>query len=243
MGQIEVNCPSCQGEIPVEDVNLDRLIGKCRSCNTVFSFANQVSTPAVNQTPVPSQHYGGKRPEVALPKSLQIDKTGKSIKMSIKWFDYSVLFLTFFCCFWDIFMLVWYGIAIFEGIWIMAIFGLLHAGVGVGLTYFCLCSWFNTTEIELDGNYFRITHGPLPWWGNKEMPTSEFVQFFTKEHMTRGKHGPHYTYELYGILKNGGKEKLISGLNSVEQSLFLEQEAERFLGIEDEAVPGEVPRY
>ena len=95
MGQIDVNCPSCGGEIPVEDVNLDRLVGKCRGCNTVFSFAAKVSTPA----PINAAYgahgalgtLGGKRAEVDMPKNLQIDKSGKSIKMSIKWFDYSTM--------------------------------------------------------------------------------------------------------------------------------------------------------
>ncbi len=241
MGNLHINCTNCTGEIPVDDINLDRLIAKCRSCNTVFSFANQVETPVLHKA-APALH-SGERPEVPMPKSLSIDRTGKSIKMTLSWYNVSVLFLASFCLFWDGFMVMWYLIALTQGEIIMALFGTIHAMIGLGMTYYCIACCFNTTVIELDGAYFRITHGPVPWWGNKELPLSKVKQLYTTERVTRGKHGPNYTYKLNAIMSNGEKEELMSGLSEVEQALFLEQEAERFLGIDDQPVPGEVPRY
>ncbi|TXT35987.1 MAG: hypothetical protein FD138_1138, partial [Planctomycetota bacterium] len=46
-------------------------------------------------------------------------------------------------------------------------------------------------------------------------------------------------YEVYAVV-NGQKQKLLGGLHEVDQALFVEQRLERYLGIEDRIVPGEM---
>jgi hypothetical protein len=50
------------------------------------------------------------------------------------------------------------------------------------------------------------------------------------------------TYEVYAILQDGARQKLLSGLHEIEQALYIEQEIERFLEIEDRPVRGETAR-
>ena len=56
---------------------------------------------------------------------------------------------------------------------------------------------------------------------------------------TNGK--SNYAFALYAIMKNGKKIKLIKGMNK-ETQLYLEQELERFLNIEDVHVSGSVSK-
>jgi len=235
-----VRCPSCDAEIPADDVNIERLVAKCRHCNTVFGFAAQLGAEALQQ--VAPALRTGKRPEVPMPPTISMTSSGKTLEVTLRWFSWTVLALAFFCVFWDGFMVVWYVIALSEGVAVMAVAGLLHLAVGVGLTYFCLASWLNSTRITLDGMYLRIEHGPLPWPGGLELPTSNIEQLFTKQVVHRGKHGPHYSFELHAALRDGSQRKLLSGLSDAEQALYIEQEAERFLGVEDRAVSGEISR-
>lgn len=41
-GSLEVNCPKCQSDIPLEDVNVANDIALCRKCGDSFSFAEAV---------------------------------------------------------------------------------------------------------------------------------------------------------------------------------------------------------
>jgi hypothetical protein len=45
---------------------------------------------------------------------------------------------------------------------------------------------------------------------------------------------------LNAVHTDGSKLQLLRGLTELEQALFLEQRLERFLGIENERIPGEV---
>ena len=57
-----------------------------------------------------------------------------------------------------------------------------------------------------------------------------------------GKHGYSYSYSVQAVIKNGETIELISGLPSKDAALFIEQEIEKYLKIEDEPVRGELPR-
>jgi hypothetical protein len=53
---MKIICPNCRREIPMEDVNVEKDIALCRSCNQTFSFADLVQGsqgPAVDLTRPP----------------------------------------------------------------------------------------------------------------------------------------------------------------------------------------------
>lgn len=233
---MDVTCPSCSRPVPADDVNIQRLVATCRPCNVVFSFAHQVPEASA---PAPGPVA---RPPVPLPRGMTCEDRGASLVITRPWWTFATIFLMVFTVLWDGFLLVWFGIALAQGLWFMALFATIHALVGLGLTWFCIASFFNTTTVEADGNRLRVSHGPVPWPGGREFATAGLTQLFTVQHVHRSRNGTSISYELAAVLADGRRETILKGVDSQEQALYLEQTLERFLGIEDRPVDGEVPR-
>jgi hypothetical protein len=88
-------------------------------------------------------------------------------------------------------------------------------------------------------NHLTIEHGPLPWFGNKQLDPIVLKQLYVKERIQQNKGKRHYSYELHMVTWDGRNQKLVGGLATSDQAFFLEQEIERFMGIADQPVPGE----
>jgi hypothetical protein len=115
--------------------------------------------------------------------------------------------------------------------------------VGVGLTYFTLAGFLNQTTIEVDTFRLSIRHGPLPWFGNCTLPAAEIGQLYCQERTRRQNNGgSSTTYSVSAVTKGGRQVKLVSTLEDQDQALFIEQQIEQYLGIEDRPVGGELAR-
>ncbi|HEX2094262.1 MAG TPA: hypothetical protein VHG28_17795 [Longimicrobiaceae bacterium] len=232
---MHLHCRSCGTQIQADDVNLDTGLAKCRSCHAVFRFDTE-----------PELAGGGisnSRARVEMPRSVARDILGGQLTFRHRWFSWKIVFLTFFCLFWDGFLVVWYGLAFAgDAPLLFKLFPLIHVAVGVGLTYYTIAGYVNSTTVTLDRGHLTVRHGPLPWPGGLDLDTSQFRQLYCEEKVTRGRNGPHYSYNLMVVMRDGGRKKLVSGLDTPDVSLFLEQEMEEWLKIRDEPVQGELRR-
>ena len=176
-----------------------------------------------------------------MPLRFEVDQS-RGFEVSWRWFRPRYIFLAFFCVAWDSFLLTWYGaaFAMEDSPLIMLIFPLAHVAVGVGLTYFVLAGFFNRSRVSVRQGSLRVAHGPVPWPGKLEIPVGSLQQLYCKEKVSRSKNGTQYRYVVHAVLKNGRQRKLLSGLDQLDQALWLEQELEASLGIRDRAVPGEI---
>jgi len=166
---MHLTCPDCGAAIPADDINIDQGIAKCRACNAVINVAEEV-------------HAGGsvpsilRRPRVPQPPRITVEDLGDGLRLTRRWFSGTAVALTFFCVFWDGFLVVWYSIAFGAGgPWFMVVFPLLHVVVGIGLTYFTLALYLNRSVLEVRDGRLTIRHGPLPWPGNRNLDTSGVV--------------------------------------------------------------------
>lgn len=227
---MQIQCRSCRAPIVAEDMNIALAVAKCRQCNSVFGFADEVT--------------GARRPRgpVELPVRFAVEDLGATWRIVRRWFTPVAFFLVFFCMFWDGIVLVFITTAFFSGEPMMALFTSLHAAVGLGLTYFTVCSFVNRTIIEIAGDRLRVRHTPLPWPGRRDLAAADVRQLFTTEKVHRGKNGVSYSYVVHVRTSAGGDVKLLAGLSEVEHALFVEQQIEQRLGIRDEPVAGEVAR-
>ena len=71
---------------------------------------------------------------------------------------------------------------------------------------------------------------------------ADITQLYTQERVNSSDSGTRYSYEVYLITTDGKKQKLVGGLREPQQGLYIEQAIERYLGIEDRPVAGELPR-
>jgi hypothetical protein len=176
---------------------------------------------------------------------LQIDRQPRELTIQFRWFSFIAIFLVFFCVAWDGFMFFWYFTALSEGIVIMALFGILHLAVGVGLTYYTLSLFLNSTTIRATPEGISVSHGPLPipakFSGIRHLPASDIAQLYVKQEVSRGKNGTTYSYPVRAKLKNGDDILFLSSyiVQNDTTATRLEQELELFLGIRDYAVPEE----
>lgn len=235
---MQLNCPHCNASIHSDDVNLDSSLAKCRSCHAVFDFSKQVAGGGGHAAGEVSRP----RMKVDMPSGFTVDDQPDALSITRRWFGPVAIFLLFFAIFWDGFLVVWYFIAFTDDSapLMMKLFPILHVLVGLGLTYVVVAMFVNTTKITVDLNRFTIEHGPMPWPGNRTLDPAQIDQLYCKEKISRNKNGVSYSYELHARTIGGETKKLVSGMQKPEQALFLEQELERWLGLKDQAIPGEM---
>jgi hypothetical protein len=99
-----------------------------------------------------------------------------------------------------------------------------------------LTGFVNSTVITVESDQLTIKHRPLPWLGNRTLYRNDFIQLYCEE--VRNKNGS--SYRLNAVLQNHKKLKLISGIQDRSQAIYFEREIERFMGIENVHVDGEM---
>lgn len=237
-------CPSCGAAIPAEDVNVVRMVAKCRACHAVFRFDAQLTgapAPAAPLAPALA---------VALPPGIVVDRAGGPMEgdyrtpaggvgeltITRRWFSPQTLFLLFFAIAWDSFLIFWYSAAITQGgPWIMFVFPIAHLAAGVWVTHTALSGLLNRTVLRIADGRLRVTHGPIPVRGNRDLPVDEVRQLYTEE-VAGSKGSKRYT--LHAVVATGPAIALASDLESSQQALFLERTIEEHLRLPDQPVAG-----
>jgi predicted Zn finger-like uncharacterized protein len=231
---LRLSCPECGAEIPASNINLDRMVAKCEACNTVFSFDNKFAAVHNVQTL--------NRLDVPRPSRVEVQNTGAELIFRWRWMTATIGVAAVFALMWNGFLAVWFTIAILSRIWIMALFGTLHLLIGLYLAYYVISGIINSTTVKLGMGELAIEHGPMPARGNMRIPTASILQLYTKEVQSRSRNSVNTYYELHAATNDGKSVKLIGTLDTSEQALYMEQEIERYLRIEDQPVRGEVAR-
>jgi len=178
--------------------------------------------------------------DLGLPEGMEMVHYGDSVEITRRWFSCVNIFFTVFTLFWCGFLVFWYVMAAQSGSLAMLLFPLLHVTVGIGLFYYTLAGYLNKTYVRADWSTLSVRHAPLPWFGNRTLDARDIKQIYVKEHISRSRHGStSTTFEVHALTHSGKNLKLLAGLPNSEQALFIEQEIEKFLHIEDVPVRGE----
>ena len=181
------------------------------------------------------------RMELGLPEKLEMQRHPSGIEITRRWFTWGTIFLTGFAIVWDGFLLMWYSIALAgHANLLFVLFPLIHVGAGICITYSALTGWVNSTRIRVEQGQITVRHGPLPWYGNKSLDGSTLKQLYSKEKVSTGRNSTTVTFDVHAITSDSRDVKLVSGLESSEQALYIEQEIERHFHIENAPVRGEI---
>jgi hypothetical protein len=198
----------------------------------------------VEQLKAPKEPVGDV-PEVPIPERFNVTRNANELTVTWRWFRAYHVFLLFFAIAWDAFLLFWYfGPMAGQGGLIFQIFPIAHVAVGIGLTYVVLTGFLNRTLISVRHGKLRISHGPLPWRGNRLLARSDLRQLFvaekTNHHTDKGgRRTVTTTWHLCAVLETGKELTLLKGLETKGQAQYLETTFEQHLGIEDRRVAGE----
>ncbi len=114
--------------------------------------------------------------------------------------------------------------------WISAAFMALVPAVFV---YGCAAAWLNTTTFEVKDGRLRVQHGPIPWFGEREVRAGSVRQLAVTQQ--RGLRDPsQVSWELSLETDDGDIVPLLRGLPSREPADYLEWAFEEHLGLEDQ---------
>ena len=223
-----IQCTNCGEIVPSPNIDLQKVTAKCSVCQTIFDFSQQEP-----------QSYKV-RPKIELPANFEVSEHSNSLHIAYKWFSIKHIIFFIIPLPFIIFSLEWLYNSITEGQWIMMFFGLLPLAIGSLFSYIAFLNLFNKTYILINKDELLITHEPIPspWHRDWALKCDEISQFYCKSNGS--KDDSIENYDLYVVDKYLSHTKLLSDFTSSEQALYLEQEFERFLNIEDRKVAGEL---
>ncbi len=172
-------------------------------------------------------------------EKLQIQQTRGQLSIQWRWFQPMAFFMLFFSLFWNLITLVIAGVMAAEGNfpWPLSIH--LLAGLGVG--YYTLSLFLNKTRITVNRQQLSVVHSPLPWWGNRTIPSRELEQVFVIQSGYK-KSGSKTTllYAVRAKLRGNKSSSIVESLASEQQALEIEKLIEQYLNIRDEAIAAPV---
>ena len=201
----------------------------CPSCGAELPAADAECAACPPQSPV--------RP----PPRLAVSTEGGELRIEWRWLAWTAYLMAIVCAIWFVFLGAWYLLAATAGSRTLMVFALLHVAAGVVLIYATWAMFVNHTRITVAGGRLRVDLGPLPWPGNRDIPTASLQQLYCEEHVKVTRGGTTTTYSVRARITGGGGGELATGLTDRDQALHIEQEIERHLGIPDQPVASEVP--
>jgi len=234
----QVRCPSCGTHIRGEDMNLAQMAARCPTCDALLDLRDQAASPGARGAP------DGPAPiEMPLPPGIQVHSNARELRLVLRWFSPTYIFMAFFSVFWIGFLVMWYSITS-DAPLVFQLFPLIHVAVGIGLAYSTIAGFLNSTTITAERGHLSVRHGPIPWKGNRELPADALEQLYCQEHVTHSRNGGttiHYSVQAVGK-ESRRKITLVSGLTDRDQALFIESQVEQKLGITDRRVTSEMRR-
>ncbi len=228
---IELKCRNCGSQLAPEDISARLAVARCKHCDALFALPSSLTAPQ----PVA-------RPEVELPKRFTVDRANQTLAITWRWFSPAVIALLVFAVFWNGFLIVWHTIALSQGAWFMSLFGLIHTAVGVGLAYWVAAKFLNRTTVFASREWLQVRIGPLPWPGKLDLKHGDVRQFFCRQKVKHSKNGATETYQVEAVIEGNLRKTIVKGLENADQAIFVEQQLEKYLGIEDVPVDGEYGR-
>ena len=219
-----LTCPSCGAKVKTDDFN-QRLV--CEYCGNEH-LIHRSEQPIL-------------RPEIAQPANVFIENDTQSVRLVQRWFSWKYIPMALFALVWDAFLFFWYSTVFRMGApTMMAVFPLVHVGVGIWITYTTIAGFINSTILEVNNEEISVWFYPLPWMGEKKVKTRLIKQFFCKDKYVRNKNGGNIQYELWVMFADNQQMKLVGNLDSPDIAIFFEQQMERWLHIADRPVAGEI---
>lgn len=166
---------------------------------------------------------------VALPDAFQLDDNGIERRISWRWISMRAVGTFLFIMIWDsILAVVLHGAFLGKTppLSILAIL-LISGGIGAGINYAVAAYLINRTSVRVDTSRVSVEHGPLPWFGAKEVLRTDIDRVISEKHTQLDDDGgfePRVTYKVLLLLNGGATLSLVAGLHSPEQALFIEQQ-------------------
>jgi hypothetical protein len=134
---------------------------------------------------------------------------------------------------WNAFVALWYWNALRTGgpfMWLAILITIPHGAIGVYLVYAMVAALLNRTVVKVTSECVTVRNGPVPWWGNRELPTDEVERLYCDQDPGSARRGGRYAYRVNALTKAASKVDLVTNLDRA-QAWFIYQELERWLNV------------
>ncbi|MEM1121245.1 MAG: hypothetical protein AAGJ18_12410 [Bacteroidota bacterium] len=234
---MRLHCPECRQKIYADDINIVQTIAKCKSCNNIFEFTEQLANAGL---PVPHR----RKPEIFnIPPGIDVLKLMNELEIKVTWRRAAKYFSPFIALFWNLFVFFHFMVVYaFSGLSPMFIFYLPFFLIGFFLIYQSIGLLINKTYITVDAQRILVEHKPITFLLAKDQyyPSKDIAQVFVRRHEVGKKNGhPVHAWAVDIKTKSGETICLLKELHALEYAQFIEQEIEQHLVIKDEPVEGE----
>ncbi len=216
----KVNCPSCAEAITADQINLENSAAKCGSCHVIFSIEEEMAAIKVKEE-IKQEYF---RPEGI---NLFYYKGEMEISLDGYVNQWDAAGLMLFLGALGIGLLLYFDKNMSVLIPLISLLGSL-------LFTFRLINYKkNRIFIDINDASLSVKHRPNNLVKDVSFPAEDIDQVYIKQSATQGGY-----FELQAII-NGSQgqyhQKLLT-VNTLTKAKYLEQEIEKYLGIEDRKV-------
>lgn len=221
----KIGCPSCEADVPADNININDKIAKCSNCHVVFPFEAEISHLTQSQPKI--------KQEVLRPEGIDMFYYKDELDITIK----QPLLVTegMIAGFVPVFAFMFIAIYFSKGTIPLA-FPLVTSLISIAAWINLFARRNHKIHIAMDDRHLSIIRRPKKFIKDQHYRINDIDQVYIK--------GPTGMTSLYMIV-NGNKGqkhvKLISNIDSISKARFIEQEVERHLGIPDRSIPEENP--
>ena len=180
------------------------------------------------------------------PAGIVVDDFGPELVLVRRWFVPFPWHAVSFAVFWNLFVVFWYTLVLLSTaaeaprvpMWVLRVFCIPHAIVGLCLLYVAVCRLVNQTRIVVTRERLTVRHGPLPLCCSRMFAAGGIQQVFCVERKATSRRDfPPKTFELLVWNRDDSCDILLSGMEDLPQAQFLERRIEQYLGLSKERVP------
>ena len=237
MKLVELKCKNCGSKLSAPEMETGIKVVSCKHCLAIYALDNQDPIKDPIEEPVLEPKRRGK---VRAPKNFSVKRTESSLEIRQQWSSpgsvvvFSVLLVVEVLAFIGFLVAVYYmDDRAFPAMSFLLSLGFL---VAIGFT---LAWMLNSTYIRVAAGNLAISHRPIPGI-KKSFMIKSAVQFYVMRKFDIQDSNVQSSYDLYALSKKGNRRCILPRLETARQALYVEQQIERFLNIEDEHVDGEI---
>jgi hypothetical protein len=228
---VKLFCPMCNAGIRLQDINAQTKMVKCRACHSEFNSTTLIEAHIETAADKANKRRNKQKPiVVSRPNTVTVREDGMDLLLIRKWpVGTGISALLFGGMFFSVAVGIIYAIFSGQGFRLMGFMDALLMTMVLGFFLILGASTaINSTTLRLSHDRITLKHHPLPWTG-KTLGIEGLQQVFVRQH-PRGKQET--VYSLNVINKDGTQVQLQYGLQE-NAALYIEQEIEKQLGIED----------
>jgi len=216
----KVHCPSCAEVVDVENITLEKSLAKCSDCQVIFSIEEEVKSLEVKKE---------MKQEIFRPEGIDLfyykDDLEIVMQQQVHWVDgMAAILLPFF------------SFLSFLGYFdknVSIVFPILLTTLSLFFFYRVLQYYYKyKTYIDVNQEFLNIRHRPNNYRKDKSFDVADIDQVYLNTHGDG--------YFRVNLIVNGTKGQQhikILTVNSISKAKYLEQELEKYLGIEDRKIP------